>query len=158
MSISIELKNLTTGYKVKGGEKVIAQGLTASLNSSEMICLLGPNGAGKSTLLRTLAAFQPALVGTVEVMGQNIKKYQSKDLARLMSVVLTDNSDIKNMTAEEVVAMGRSPYTGFWGKLREKDKLVVKKSLGWVGIEEDHLHEYTRLGTCLAGGRPSVVD
>ena len=136
MSISIELNNLTTGYKVKGGEKVIAQGLTASLNSSEMICLLGPNGAGKSTLLRTLAAFQPALVGTVEVMGQNIKKYQSKDLARLMSVVLTDNSDIKNMTAEEVVAMGRSPYTGFWGKLREKDKLVVKKSLGWVGIEE----------------------
>lgn len=54
----------------------------------------------------------------------------------MMSVVLTDNSDIKNMTAEEVVAMGRSPYTGFWGKLREKDKLVVKKSLGWVGIED----------------------
>ena len=122
MSISIELKNLTTGYKVKGGEKVIAQGLTASLNSSEMICLLGPNGAGKSTLLRTLAAFQPALVGTVEVMGQNIKKYQSKDFARLMSVVPSDNSDIKNMTPEEVVAMGRSPYTGL--------------SLGWVGIEE----------------------
>jgi iron complex transport system ATP-binding protein len=136
MSISIELKNLTTGYKVKGGEKVIARGLNASLNSGEMICLLGPNGAGKSTLLRTLAAFQPALGGTVTVMGQDIKKYQSKDLARLMSVVLTDNSDIKNMTAEEVVSMGRSPYTGFWGKLREKDKLVVKKSLGWVGIEE----------------------
>ena len=136
MSISIELKNLTTGYKVKGGEKVIARGLNASLNSGEMICLLGPNGAGKSTLLRTLAAFQPTLGGTVTVMGQDIKKYQSKDLARLMSVVLTDNSDIKNMTAEEVVSMGRSPYTGFWGKLREKDKLVVKKSLGWVGIEE----------------------
>ena len=136
MSISIELKNLTTGYKVKGGEKVIARGLNASLNSGEMTCLLGPNGAGKSTLLRTLAAFQPTLGGDVTVMGQSIKKYPSKELARLMSVVLTDNSDIKNMTAEEVVAMGRSPYTGFWGKLNEKDKLVVKKSLGWVGIEE----------------------
>ncbi|MBQ8708972.1 MAG: ABC transporter ATP-binding protein [Bacteroidaceae bacterium] len=136
MSISIELKNLTTGYKLKSGEKVIAQNLSASLNSGEMTCLLGPNGAGKSTLLRTLAAFQPALGGTVEVMGQDIKKYKSKDLAQLMSVVLTDNSGIKNMTAEEVVAMGRSPYTGFWGKLNEKDKVVVKKSLGWVGIEE----------------------
>ncbi len=136
MSISIELRNLTTGYQVKGGEKVIASGLNATLNSGEMICLLGPNGAGKSTLLRTLAGFQPALGGTVEVMGHNIKKCESKDLARMMSVVLTDNSDIKNMTAEEVVAMGRSPYTGFWGKLREKDKLVVKKSLGWVGIED----------------------
>ena len=136
MSISIELKNLTTGYKVKGGDKVIASGLSASLNSGEMTCLLGPNGAGKSTLLRTLASFQPALGGTVEVMGQDIKKHTSKDLAKLMSVVLTDNSDIKNMTAEEVVAMGRSPYTGFWGKLREKDKQVIKKSLGWVGIED----------------------
>lgn len=136
MSISIELTNLNTGYKVKGGVKIIAKGLNASLNSGEMTCLLGPNGAGKSTLLRTLAAFQPALDGDVTVMGQNIKKYSNKDLAQLMSVVLTDNSDIKNMTAEEVVAMGRSPYTGFWGKLKEKDKLIVKKSLGWVGIEK----------------------
>lgn len=136
MSISIELTNLNTGYKVKGGVKIIAKGLNASLNSGEMTCLLGPNGAGKSTLLRTLAAFQPALDGDVTVMGQNIKKYSNKDLAQLMSVVLTDNSDIKNITAEEVVAMGRSPYTGFWGKLKEKDKLIVKKSLGWVGIEK----------------------
>ena len=136
MSISIELTNLNTGYKVKGGVKIIAKGLNASLNSGEMTCLLGPNGAGKSTLLRTLAAFQPALDGDVTVMGQNIKKYSNKDLAQLMSVVLTDNSDIKNITADEVVAMGRSPYTGFWGKLKEKDKLIVKKSLGWVGIEK----------------------
>ncbi len=136
MSISIELKDLSTGYKLKGGDKVIASGLNAKLNSGEMTCLLGPNGAGKSTLLRTLAAFQPALSGQVEVMGRSVKEYQSKELAQLMSVVLTDNSDIKNMTAEEVVAMGRSPYTGFWGKLREKDKMMVKKSLGWVGIEE----------------------
>lgn len=135
MSISIEIKNLTTGYRVKGGDKVIASGLNAALESSELTCLLGPNGAGKSTLLRTLAAFQPALGGSVEVMGQDIKKYKSEELARLISVVLTDNSGIKNMTAEEVVAMGRSPYTGFWGKLKEKDKQVVAKCLHWVGIE-----------------------
>ena len=77
MSISIELKNLTTGYKVKGGEKIIASQLNATLNSGEMTCLLGPNGAGKSTLLRTLAAFQPALGGTVEVMGRDVKGYTS---------------------------------------------------------------------------------
>lgn len=136
MSISIELKDLTTGYKVKGGEKIIAKALDATLNSGEMTCLLGPNGAGKSTLLRTLAAFQPALGGRVEVMGQDTQNYKSKELARLVSVVLTDNSDIKNMTAEEVVSMGRSPYTDFWGKLTEKDKTIVAKCLGWVGIEE----------------------
>lgn len=136
MSISIELKGLSTGYKVKGGEKIVAIGLNGTLESGQMTCLLGPNGAGKSTLLRTLAAFQPALSGTVEVMGQDVNSYQSKRLARLISVVLTDNSDIKNMTAEEVVAMGRSPYTDFWGRLTEKDHQIIKKCLGWVGIEE----------------------
>ena len=136
MNISIELKDLTTGYKVKGGNKVIASKLNAQLNSGEMTCLLGPNGAGKSTLLRTLAAFQPALEGKIEVMGQDIKTYKSKDLARLVSVVLTDNSGIKNMTTEEVVEMGRSPYTGFWGKMSEKDRQMVRKCMGWVGIED----------------------
>ena len=136
MSTTIELKDLTTGYKIKRGNKVIASNLSATLNDGEMTCLLGPNGAGKSTLLRTLAAFQPALGGTVKVMGQDVQKYESKELARLVSVVLTDNSGIKNMTAREVVEMGRSPYTGFWGKLNEKDKTMVKKCLNWVGIEE----------------------
>ena len=124
MSTTIELKDLTTGYKIKRGNKVIASNLSATLNDGEMTCLLGPNGAGKSTLLRTLAAFQPALGGTVKVMGQDVQKYESKELARLVSVVLTDNSGIKNMTAREVVEMGRSPYTGFWGKLNEKDKTM----------------------------------
>jgi len=136
MSISIELKDLATGYVTKNGKKTIASGLNATLESGEMTCLLGPNGAGKSTLLRTLAAFQPVLNGTIEVRGKKLEEYTSKELSQVVSVVLTDNSDIKNMRAEEVVAMGRSPYTGFWGKLNEKDKTVIKKCLHWVGIED----------------------
>lgn len=135
-NVSIEIKNLSTGYKIKGGEKIVASALNASLKRGEMTCLLGPNGAGKSTLLRTLSAFQPAMGGSIEVMAQDINKYKSNDLARLISVVLTDNSGIRNMTAWEVVAMGRSPYTGFWGKLNEKDKKTIEKCLGWVGIED----------------------
>ena len=60
MDQSIEIRNLSTGYKIKKEEKVVARGLNAALNIGEMTCLLGPNGAGKSTLLRTLAAFQPS--------------------------------------------------------------------------------------------------
>lgn len=136
MNTSVAINNLSTGYKIKGGEKVISANLSAELKFSELTCLLGPNGAGKSTLLRTLSAFQPALGGSIEVDGQNIKNMSSSALSRLISVVLTDNSGIKNMSAWDVVAMGRSPYTGFWGKLGDKDKKMVDKCLGWVGIEE----------------------
>ena len=136
MDTSIEIRNLSTGYKVRGGKKVVSAGLNAELMCGEMTCLLGPNGAGKSTLLRTLSGFQPALSGNILLIGQDIGKYKNQELAKLISVVLTDNSGIRNMTAEEVVAMGRSPYTGFWGRLSDKDKQIVTKCLGWVGIEE----------------------
>ena len=154
MGISIEIKNLTTGYKVKGGKKIISTGLNAELHGSEMVCLLGANGAGKSTLLRTLACFQPSLGGEVEVMGQDVRRYSSKELSQIISVVLTDNSGIRNMTAREVVAMGRSPYTGFWGRLGEKDKKIVDKCIRWVGIEELALR---KMQTLSDGERQKVM-
>ena len=136
MDTTIEISNLTTGYKIKGGNKIISSNLNAHLYGSNLTCLLGPNGAGKSTLLRTLSAFQPALEGNISVINKNLNQYKTAELARVVSVVLTDNSGIKNMTAEEVVSMGRSPYTGFWGKLTDKDKKIVDKCLTWVGISD----------------------
>ena len=38
------------------------------------------------------------------------------------------------MTVWDVVAMGRSPYTGFWGHLTDEDKRIIRESLDMVGI------------------------
>ena len=133
---TIQLRNVTTGYRVKGKEKEISLGLNAALHTGEMTCLLGPNGAGKSTLLRTLAGFQPSLGGEITVNNKPLKKYAPKELAKAVSVVLTQNAGIKNMTVEEVLAIGRSPYTGFWGRLHERDHKMIEKCLSWVGIED----------------------
>ena len=134
-TISIAIEDLSTGYHSKGAGRIVSAHLNATLPIGEMVCLLGPNGAGKSTLLRTLAGFQPPMSGNVKVMGRNIQAYRSRELAQLVSVVLTDNANIRNMTVEEVVSMGRSPYTGFWGRLSGKDHIIVKKCMTWVGIE-----------------------
>ena len=132
----IQLRDLTTGYRVKKQKKVISQSLNAQLNVGEMVCLLGPNGCGKSTLLRTMVGFQPALSGDILIDRMSLGSFSQKELAKHVSVVLTNNTGIRNMTAEEVVAIGRSPYTGFWGNLREKDRNIVEKCLQWVGITE----------------------
>ena len=39
------------------------------------------------------------------------------------------------MSVRELVEMGRSPYTGFWGRLGKEDKQVVEKSIALVRIE-----------------------
>ena len=133
---TIELMSLSTGYKVKGKKLIISNELNASLVRDELVCLLGPNGAGKSTLLRTLVGFQPAMGGRVSINGKSIDDYRSSELSRLVSVVLTDNSGIKNMSVYDVVAMGRSPYTGFWGRINEKDMKVIDNCLQWVNITD----------------------
>ena len=138
---TVVLKNLSIGYTQKGNEKVVAQGLNAAINSGELTCLLGCNGVGKSTLLRTLSAFQPALGGDVMLYNDrtscllSLTSYTDKELSHMIGIVLTEKPDVRNMTVEDLVGMGRSPYTGFWGTLTADDKQIVAASIRMVGIE-----------------------
>ena len=134
--MTYELKNLTTGYKTKRGDRIVTRGITASLPAGELTCLLGPNGAGKSTLLRTLSAFQPPLGGEMLLDGRVLEDYTPQELAMRIGVVLTERPDIKGMRVREMVAMGRSPYTGFWGRLSEDDETAVDEAIRQVGIGE----------------------
>ena len=150
----ISLDNLSIGYSTKDGRRTVAEGISASVPDGKLTCLIGPNGVGKSTLLRTLAAFQPKLGGSIYIKGKEISEYTNKDLARLVSVVLTGKPEVMNMTVREIVGLGRTPYTGFWGTLRDDDKDVVEDSMRQVGI--CHLADRTT-GTLSDGERQKMM-
>ena len=132
MNISIQLSDVTTGYR----GKPVTRDINAYLQAGELTCLLGPNGAGKSTLLKTLSAFIPPLSGEITIEGVNIRKISASTLARSIAVVLTRRPATMNMTVEELVSIGRSPYTSFFGGLHENDREVVDKSIRLVGIDD----------------------
>jgi len=140
-SETIILKNLSIGYRTKNSTRIVAEGINATIRSGELTCLLGANGVGKSTLLRTLSAFQPKLGGEIVIRSlesadrsQEIETFSDKELSRIIGVVLTEKPDIRNMTVRELVALGRSPYTGFWGTLHEEDWQVVEEAIDAVRI------------------------
>jgi iron complex transport system ATP-binding protein len=133
---TIVIKDLSIGYSSKKNTKVVAEHITSTIYSGELTCLLGANGIGKSTLLRTLTAFQPKLSGDIFIHGKEISKYTEKELATLVSVVLTEKFDIKNMTSYELIGLGRSPYTGFWGSLSTDDRKSIEESIALVKIEK----------------------
>ncbi|MBO7498794.1 MAG: ABC transporter ATP-binding protein [Bacteroidaceae bacterium] len=149
-----ELNDLTTGYADKHGAKAISSHLNAQLQQGKLTCMLGPNGAGKSTLLRTMAAFQSALEGQIIVDDKPLATYTMQQLAQKISIVLTDSPKNMNMTVEEVVSLGRSPYTGFWGKMHEADWKAVNDSLKLIGIED---FRYRRLSSLSDGERQKVM-
>ena len=130
----IEINHLTIGYR----HRKVAGDLTARLEGGCLTCLTGCNGLGKTTLLRTLAGFQPALSGEVNlVIGDQSYRLDTLSrarLSRLVSVVLTEKTDVSHITVSEMVGMGRMPYTGFWGRLADADRLVVAEALRDAGI------------------------
>ena len=132
---TIRLRDLSIGYPDKHNTKRVAEHLNASIHSGELTCLLGTNGVGKSTLLRTLSAFQPPLGGDIDLLDRPLSTYDDRQLATVIGVVLTEKSDIRNMTVEELVGLGRSPYTGFWGTLKEGDRKIVHEAIARVRIE-----------------------
>ena len=133
---TIRLDDLSIGYSIKKHHtKEVASHIQATIRSGELTCLLGENGVGKSTLLRTLSAFQPKLGGHIWLLGREVESYTDRQLSRIISVVLTERCEIRNMTVRDLVGMGRSPYTGFWGRLSQNDWEVVDCSIRLVGIE-----------------------
>ncbi len=133
---TIQIVNLSTGYKQgKSNSRVVMQHLNATFRSGELSCLIGSNGVGKSTLLRTLSAFQPALDGEVYIESRTLDNYTAAELSKEVSVVLTGKPDVRNMSIEEMIGLGRSPYTGFFGRLSDNDKSIVDESITLVGIQ-----------------------
>lgn len=131
----IQIKDLSIGYREKNKEKVIAAHINADIQGGELTCLLGTNGVGKSTLLRTLSAFQPKLDGSIYIQGKELDEYTDKQLARVVSVVLTEKCDVRNLSVTDLIGMGRSPYTGFWGTLGKEDRAVIDRAISLIGIE-----------------------
>ncbi len=127
---------LEIGYvNGKPSRKVVGSDLNLNLYQSEFVCLVGPNGAGKSTLLRTLTGLLPALSGEVLLGGKQLKQFTRKELANEISVVLTGPIEVGAMTVNELVAMGRFPFTGLFDRMSENDWKIVSQSLRRVGLE-----------------------
>ena len=128
--MQLQLNHLSTGY----GGRVVTPDINATLVPGELTSLLGPNGVGKSTLLRTLSTFLPPLQGEIVLQGKTLNRLTASQLSRLIGVVLTERPDVQNMTVRDMVGMGRSPYTGFWGRLTAEDEQYVTEAMKLAGI------------------------
>jgi len=129
--------NLQVGY----GKRCVVDDVDINALRGGMVCLLGPNGSGKSTILRTLSGMLNPVAGAVYVENTNVRAMPKSSLARRMAVVLTDKLQPGLMTAFEIAAMGRHPYTGFFGKLKGHDSEIVMDAL--QSVRAEHLaHRY----------------
>lgn len=121
-------KDLKVGY----GQRIVVDDINIDLNRGEIFCLLGPNGCGKSTILKTIIDRIKRIQGSITLLGKDLNSLSIKDRAKEMSIVLTERIAPDMMTAEEVVATGRYPYTNYFGKLTKRDWQLINEAIDIV--------------------------
>jgi iron complex transport system ATP-binding protein len=137
---------LSVGYRLgRGRELRLLERADFELEPGELVCLLGPNGSGKSTLLRTIAGMQRPLAGRVDLLGHDVRARDPEWLARHVSVVLTEPVDAGALTARELVALGRYPYTDWLGRLTPADHQRVAAAIAAVHAEPLAAHSVKSL-------------
>ena len=125
MSHYFETKDLAVGYN----GKILIHDINIQIERGKILTLIGPNGAGKSTILKSITRHLAKIHGTVHIGENEISTWQPREMARQVSVVLTDRIRPELMTCAEVVAMGRYPYTNMLGRLTPEDKRIVRDAL-----------------------------
>ena len=121
---------------VRYGTRNVVDDVSFTLQEGQWLMLVGPNGAGKSTLIETISMGVP-YVGSIELEGQDIRRYKPAQLARKIGVLSQKNSVGYGYSVEEVVGLGRYAYTSSFLSNRDDDgKDQVDRALELTGLTE----------------------
>lgn len=127
----IKLNDITLAF----GERRLIEHASAHFECGQMTALLGRNGTGKSTLLRAIASLGALQGGAIEIGGRDLRELSNAELARMIAFVNTERISVEAMTAYDLVAVGRSPYTDWSGRLRSSDHEAIERSIRIAGVE-----------------------
>jgi len=142
----LRLEQVSIGYTQRdGSHKTVVEDINASMEDHCLTCLIGVNGAGKSTLFRTLCGAIRPLSGQIFLENRVLSDFSRNERAQRISVVLTERMQHQMLTVEELVLLGRAPYTNFWGNPTENDRAAVEKAMQLTNISQMREREVSRL-------------
>ncbi|ATD81716.1 iron complex transport system ATP-binding protein [Desulfovibrio desulfuricans] len=121
----LEARALCAGYR----ERPVLQDICFTARRGECVALLGPNGSGKTTLLRCLSGVLPAGAGSVFLQGRPLAGLKPRQRARLAAVVPQGGRFPQELTARQMVLLGRYPHLSWLGSYGRRDHEAVDAAL-----------------------------
>lgn len=149
MSEILEINDLSFSY----GANTVFNKIDLTASAGEVICLMGPNGCGKTTLIDCVMGLKKLQQGEVRLCGRSINLYKRHEIARQIAYVPQIHDVTFPYTVREIVLMGRTAYTGAFGKPTREDKVICDWAIERVGIGRLADKPYSRL----SGGEVKLV-
>ncbi|TCS38979.1 Fe(3+) dicitrate ABC transporter ATP-binding protein FecE [Reinekea marinisedimentorum] len=128
----LSTENLSIGYH----GQVIVKDVSFTVPHGKITALLGPNGCGKSTLLKALSRTIKPVSGHVYWQQKDVQNIAHKEYARLLAMLPQVQPIPEGLTTFDLIAYGRSPHNGFWGRLSQKDRAVIDQVMAASGVTE----------------------
>ena len=131
MNCFITFEDVKKIYKVGDVEIPASNGVNFEVEKGEFVVIVGPSGAGKTTILNLLGGMDKATSGKIIVDGQDIAKYNEKQLTQYrrddIGFVFQFYNLVQNLTALENVELASQI---------SKNPLDVKMVLERVGLKD----------------------
>jgi ABC-2 type transport system ATP-binding protein len=112
---AVEVRDLVKTY---GGRNVV-DGLSFSVQTSEVFALLGPNGAGKTTTVEILEGYRKADSGHVRVLGLDPNR-QGAQLKPSIGLMLQQGGLFPQITAREALRL----FAAFYPEAEDPDAML----------------------------------
>jgi len=121
---ALRTEDLALGY----GPRTVLRDITLAIEAGAWTAIVGPNGSGKSTLLRALAGLAAPRAGRVFLRGRPLDQWSRRERARELAWLAQD-SGATNLTAAEVVGLGRFAHSGWLGSRKTEDDAAMRRAM-----------------------------
>ena len=128
---AIQVEDLCFAY---GMNKIINHA-SFVIKEGEITTIMGANGCGKSTLFSLMTKNLTAAKGTVCLYGNSIETMTLSKLAQQVAVVHQYNTATEDITVEELISYGRTPYKKPFAGNSEEDARIIQWSMEVTDVE-----------------------
>lgn len=128
----IQIKEFSIGF----GKRKLLENISTSFAEGKLTAIIGRNGAGKSTMMKAICNLNKDYDGEILIDNEKISNIPPNKLATKIAYVNTQRPRMANLKCKDIIALGRTPYTGWYGNLTDKDNEIIEKSLELVGMSD----------------------
>jgi len=131
----------------------VLHAVSCAVSSGGWLALIGPNGAGKTTLLRAVAGLVPHR-GTIHINQKDLGALRGRARARLIAYVPQIPVLPPDMTVQDYVLLGRTPYLVYLGAPSRLDRAQAADACDRLDMAR---FAGRRLGSLSGGERQRAV-